>query len=119
MSSATAVQANPAPPMPDPLSLAEEVDASKGFWHNRHLFEQIALSLVYPYRQLYLAAGPDQKFEMLSAARDWVAWHMRYYDQHFGWDFPDMADVHEKYFLQVYGASKGHHALTGQLKLLI
>lgn len=105
--------------LPDPYKLAEEVDASQGFWANRHLFEQIALALVYPYRNLYLAADDAQKFEILSAARDWVAWHLRYYDQIFGWDFPNMADVNEKYFLQVYGASKAHHVLTGQLKLLI
>ena len=105
--------------MPDPLSLAQDVDPSKGWYANREAFKQIAVALLYPYRGLYAAADQEEKNEILTAARDWVSWHFRYYDQHLGWDFPNMADRHEKYFLQVYGASKAHQALTGELTLLI
>lgn len=105
--------------LPSAYSLAEEVDASKGWYANREAFQQIAVALLYPYRSLYVAADEEGKYEILSAARDWVAWHFRYYDQHFDWDFPDMADQYEKYFLQVYGASKAHHVLTGELTLLV
>lgn len=113
---------NPDEPTAQPVNhvageeYAAQVDASKGFAANGTLFEAAAVELVGPWKAAYDAAPNADKREILATARDKVGQQFEAWDEKFGWDFPNMADRYEDFFLYAYGQAKAAAVLTGNLR---
>jgi hypothetical protein len=98
-------------------SIAKKVDPSKGWWKNSNHFQEIMKLIVA--EALKAVPLQEQNNEFDSWVREYCGDYLVSLDELYNWDFPNMSDSTEDFFLRIYGKSYAYFLLRNKMKLFV